>query len=371
MQIENFSNWVDRFRQIDSVPTSQRPRPQAKGLRFSHFAISFAIVFSLNACGSGATNDNAAVTQRQAITAIPMAAAPLLPIGPNPPLISSPPTVFLDYRIGSEEKAVFDAINAARSTCGFGMVYRNENLDLSIGGHMGYLLQNNFWGHYETKIANSVGYVGATPTERAQSKGYPGPVGEALVGRQTQYQGGGLLGLGGLATAAYHLVDLFRSYGDIGLTVAQPAPTSMFYGNVTLGIQFGYARKTAASGVRTYPCNGVTVLETKTYATELPNPIPNRDASAQPLGHPIFIRGTENSRLTLSSIDIRQVNNPQSIEITTLHSNNDPNKILQPWEAVAIPLQPLRPSNRYEVKIIGIDNGRSFEQGFTFETAAL
>jgi hypothetical protein len=351
-------NTVTSFTQIKPVPKV------LESLLFSTL-----LLLGLSACGPA--DEPAFVKQEMPVAAIPSASNPVLSITSNATSQSLLPTTLLDYPIGSEEKKVFDAINAARSFCGFGPVYRNEPLDSSISGHMGYLLQNNMWGHSETKQVNSVNYVGATPQDRAQSKGYLGSVGEALVGRLTTYQGGGLRGLGGLTTAAYHLVDLFRPYGDIGLVVAEAGITNIFSGNITLGIQYGYGRKSAAVGIRTYPCNGITVLETKTYATEWPNPLPNRDAGLQPLGHPVFIRGTENSRLILSLAEIRKAGDSQPIEVVTLNTNNDPNRILQAWEAVVIPLQTLQPRTVYEVKIVGSDNALSFEQRFTFETAAL
>jgi hypothetical protein len=357
----------DRTTQFDEVSVSIPIKPFVKVVE--RLLYSLLILLALGACGPA--NEPSTAKQEMPVATMPSMSGPILSSTPNPPLQNLPPTIILDYPIGSEEKTVFDAINAARTACGFGAVFRNESLDLSISGHMGYLLQNNMWGHNETKQANSVSYVGATPQERAQSKGYLGSVGEALVGRLTTYQGGGLRGLGGLTTAAYHLVDLFRPYGDIGLVVAQAGTSNIFSGNITLGIQYGYARKSAALGIRTYPCSGVTVLETKTYATEWPNPLPERDAGLQPLGHPVFVRGTENSTLMLSLAEIRKVGDMLPIAVVTLNTNNDPNKILQAWEAVLIPLQILQPRTVYEVKIIGVDNGLSFERRFTFETAAL
>jgi hypothetical protein len=357
---------VEPTNPFDEVPAFSPIKPSTKVSR--RLLFSLLALFGLNACGPA--DEAIIVKQEMPVATIPSASTPALTGSANSTLQSQPPATILDYPFGSEEKMVFDAINAARSACGFGVVYRNESLDIAISGHMGYLLQNNMWGHSETKLANSFSYVGASPQDRAQSKGYLGSVGEALVGRLTTYQGGGLRGLGGLTTAAYHLVDLFRPYGDIGLVVAEAGTSNIFSGNITLGIQYGYARKSAAVGIRTYPCNGVTVLETKTYATELPNPLPSRDAGLQPLGHPVFIRGTENGKLTLSLVEVRKANDTQPIEVVTLNTNNDPNKILQPWEAVGIPLQTLQARTVYEVKIIGVDNGLSFERRFTFETGA-
>jgi hypothetical protein len=231
-------------------------------------------------------------------------------------------------------------------------------------------LQTSMWGHIETTQTNASIFVGATPMERAVSKGYSGDVGEALVGRLTSFQGGGLRGLGGLTTAAYHLADLFRPYGDIGLVVAQAGTSNIFSGNVTLGIQYGYSRKTAATGVQTYPCNGASVLETKTYATELPNPIPNRDAGLVPLGHPLYIRGSESGQLILSLVEVKHNNQSQALDLTMLTFANDPNKVLRPWEAVAIPLNSLQPNSTYHVRILGSDNGQSFERRFSFGTSA-
>lgn len=364
---EVISKMVEGTEPLNTVTAFTQIKPVPNVLEYLLF--SSLLLLGLSACGS--TDEPMIVKQEMPVAAIPSASNPVLSITANSTSQSLLPTTLLDYPLGSEEKMVFDAINAARSVCGFGAVFRNEALDFSISGHMGYLLQNNMWGHNETKQANSVSYVGATPQDRAQSKGYFGSVGEALVGRLTTYQGGGLRGLGGLTTAAYHLVDLFRPYGDIGLIVAEAGTSNIFSGNITLGIQYGYARKSAAVGIRTYPCNGITVLETKTYATEWPNPLPNRDAGLQPLGHPVFIRGTENSPLILTLAEIRKSSDTQPIEVVILNTNNDPNRILQAWEAVVIPLQTLQPRTVYEVKFVGSDNGLSFERRFTFETAAL
>jgi hypothetical protein len=358
---------VEPTKYFDEVSVLTQPRRNAKGFASGHCLLLGIFSYLLTACGPA--SEPTVVNPAATVVIVPTAAIAVLPTGSNSTVLSPSPAALLDYAMGSEEKMVFDAINVARNACGFGAVYRNESLDFAIGGHMGYLLQNNVWGHTETKLANFGGFVGVTPAERAQSKGYSGSVGEALVGRITNYQGGGVRGLGGLTTAAYHLVDLFRPYGDIGLIVSQAGTSNLFSGNVTLGIQYGYARRSAALGVRSYPCNGVTVLETKTYATEWPNPLPSRDVGLQPLGHPVFFRGSENNRLTLSSAEIRLVNSILTLNIAILNSDNDPNKILQPWEAVLIPLQTLQPNSAYEVKIIGQDGGLSFEQRFVFQTA--
>ncbi len=286
-----------------------------------------------------------------------------------PAVITSPvASPVLDYPINSEEKSVFDYVNRARTLCGFGSVQRSESLDRSIGGHMNYLLQNDTWGHAESNQTGVNGFVGVSPSERAAAAGYVGPVGEALVGRLTAFQGGGLRGLAGLTTAGYHLADLFRPYGQIGLVVAKTGNTNLFSGNTIVGIQYGYGSRQPATGVSTYPCDGVMLLETKTYSTEWPNPLPNRDVSAQPLGHPIYVRGTENNRMVITSFEIRLQGASQSINTNFLTAANDPNAVLLPWEALLIPNESLQPNSVYNVSIVGQDAGVRFEKRFSFTT---
>ena len=56
------------------------------------------------------------------------------------------------------------------------------------------------------------------------------------------------------------------------------------------------------------------------------------------------------------------------ISLQILNSTNDPNKLVQPEQAVAYPASPLQPNTQYSVNLSGTINGTPFTRSFTFTT---
>lgn len=56
------------------------------------------------------------------------------------------------------------------------------------------------------------------------------------------------------------------------------------------------------------------------------------------------------------------------LSLQLLYSANDPNKIVQAYEAVAYPASALLPNTTYTVSITGTVNGSPFSRNFSFTT---
>ena len=182
-----------------------------------------------------------------------------------------------------------------------------------------------------------------------------------------------------LLAAPYHLAGLMASHRDVGISLKSG-------GNLTSGADVAYAGSTAvtwlvadmaasstnlpqlqsSSEVLTYPCQGITDTDYEVRA-ESPNPVPGRDLSTQPIGHPIFIQALKGRSLVISSATITGPSGTIPL-LPTMNSANDPNSVLGSHQAIVIPSAPLTANATYSVVISGTQGGSSFSKNFVFAT---
>jgi uncharacterized protein YkwD len=64
-------------------------------------------------------------------------------------IVTSVPADTYNATTQAEEKAAFALLNQERSSCGFGKLAQNAQLDTAAQGHADWLLKNNYTGHYQ------------------------------------------------------------------------------------------------------------------------------------------------------------------------------------------------------------------------------
>jgi hypothetical protein len=281
---------------------------------------------------------------------------------------------------GVEELAAFNRFNGHRTQCGFGYLAPNAALDTSAANHLNWMVANNTVSHSE--ISGTTGYTGSTSQARMIAAGYASGTqyGEVLTGGTGIAKTGfGVKGARILLAAPYHLAGLMASHRDIGISLKSG-------GNLGSGADVTYAGSAAVtwlvadmaasstnlhqlqngSEVLTYPCQGITDTDYEVRA-ESPNPVPGRDLSTQPIGHPIFIQALKGRTLVISSVTMTGPSGTVPL-LTTMTSANDPNSVLGSHQAVVMPSAPLAANTSYTVTITGTQSGFSFNKNFIFLT---
>jgi len=293
-------------------------------------------------------------------------------------IVTTPPPSPSGY--GMEELAAFNRFNGHRAQCGFGYLAPNAALDTSAANHLNWMVANNTVSHSE--ISGTTGYTGSTSQARMIAAGYTSGTqyGEVLTGGTGIAKTGfGLKGARILLAAPYHLAGLMASHRDVGISLKSG-------GNLTSGADVAYAGSTAvtwlvadmaasstnlpqlqsSSEVLTYPCQGITDTDYEVRA-ESPNPVPGRDLSTQPIGHPIFIQTLKGRSLVISSVTMTGPSGTVPL-LSTMTSAKDPNSVLGSHQAMVIPSAPLTSNANYTVVISGTQGGSSFSKTFVFST---
>lgn len=279
-----------------------------------------------------------------------------------------------------EELAAFNRFNGHRAQCGFGYLAPNAALDMAAANHLNWMVANNTVSHSE--LSGTTGYTGSTSQARMIAAGYTlgTQYGEVLTGGTGIAKTGfGVKGARILLAAPYHLAGLMDSHRDIGISLKSG-------GNLASGADLTYAGSSSvtwlvadmaasstnlpqlqSSGeVLTYPCQGITDTDYEVRA-ESPNPVPGRDLSTQPIGHPIFIQALKGRSLMISSVTITGPSGTVTL-LPTMTSANDPNSVLGSHQAMVIPSVPLYSNASYTVAIAGTQGGSSFSKNFVFAT---
>lgn len=314
-----------------------------------------------------------------------VSAAPTLP-----PLQSGQPQPVatrevLRYEDGTPQRAVFDAINTARTQCGWGALTRNLKLDQAAQGQADYETArwNEGNGHQfvtlrpHEQVESLSGYTGATYWSRLANYQYAFADGTTeLSSRQALLQlpafetERAIHLLQRLLTTVYHLAGLVGSGIEIGIgyQVATTAPTTLTNNPmatlvVAIGQPTGEVKRPQEAALITWPCHG-----SRTNASwsnpEWPDPLARSVGWSQPIGPPIFLRSRSGSRLAISSI----VLSGYSAETFILSADNDPHQRLRSNEAFVLMKSPLTPGQSYTASIAGTIDSTPFTHQFTFST---
>lgn len=285
------------------------------------------------------------------------------------------------YAAASEELAAYTLLNAERERCGFGKLAQNAQLDLAARDHSLWRLTNNVVGHVQDPLAHPNGYTGRTVEDRATHRGYVGAqVREAINVRYPVAKAGmGVVLTRGLLAAPYHALALLEGHRDIGTAVlsdvdagstAVPRP----YASVQFDV--GYknaagAQLLASDAVATYPCEGSTGVNYALFG-EAPNPVPGRDLSTAPVGHPVIVKVRDANVLAVQSLQM--VNAATGVAVPmrpVVNRANDANgQIVTSSVAFALPDVPLVAATTYRVTVTGTNSTVPFTRTFTFTTGS-
>lgn len=298
------------------------------------------------------------------------------------------------YTLGSEELAAFEYLNDARSSCGFGKLAQNTQLDSAARGHADWITFHKIPGHYQTVGTDK--FTGVTAEDRAVAAGYAA-AGTFFIQDESSYNGGtfgndktgfGLAGMRGLLNAPYHALGLTDGYRDVGISVRNAFDAGASDAGVVnqgrKALVINPARRSttssqlshlAASDVLTYPCAGSTGIERALYS-ERPNPVPGRDLLTNPLGSSVQVAIKEGHTLTIDSASMVVTSTMAAVTLRDpITSANDPHG---PCSFGCFPSNrgyivadaPLAANTTYTVTISGKNNGASFTISFDFTTGA-
>lgn len=323
---------------------------------------------SLTACGGGGGGTTAATVT-----------APVVPVAAS--IVTSIPVP--SYAVVSEELAAFNLLNAERSRCGFGMLAQNSALDTAAKKHADWSLINNSYGHFEVStMAN--GFTGVRAQDRATAAGYSSlSVTETLGGAvgQPSITGLGVNSARSLMAAPYHLFGMMSPYKDLGISVRSVNSVTPLMANglsniavYDFGVATGAYYQTAdATGVSTYPCDGVTGVKPSVRG-EFPNPVPGRDLAANPLGQAMLVMVRKGQTLVISSASLINTATGAAVALRApVTASNDPNNLLAGYGnymGYVAPDAALAVNTSYQATIAGTNDGTAFTRTFTFTTGS-
>lgn len=275
------------------------------------------------------------------------------------------------YAASSGQLAAFNLLNQYRTQCGFPALQQNTVLDQAAQAHAQYMGLNNAVS--DTEVSGNQGYTGASYVDRAVHAGFPstafGPGVSAAYSSNavlTDAEYGQNLVYAWLA-GVYHVGGLTYPMNTVGIGLSK---TQTVNGGFTFTNAWGSLSilntqaQTISNGPLTFPCQGVTGVAYKAVG-ETPTP-PN--ASASGWGTPVVVVGNPaTDTIVLQSGSMTDPSGTVT-SLQLLNSTNDPNKVIQPYQAVAYPAAALTANTVYTVSITGTINGKPFSRAFTFTT---
>ena len=307
-------------------------------------------VMSLMGCGGGGSGTSGAAPTINTQPSISADAGVVTDVVASVP----PPT----YHAGGNQRLAFDRLNRNRSTCGFGPLAQNAQLDAAAAAHVNYVIANQAATHYET--AGMPGFTGTSPKARAAAAGYVGSVAEELAAGlliPSLFPRGDVV-TEMLMDVPYHAVVALEGLRDVGIAYGAGAIV------MDPGRQTGVPLQ-SAPGVRTYPCDGITDVR-PSVSNEEPSPFPT-DAPGTQWGPTVSVVGKA-VRVSVASI----TGGTGSVAIKAIlgdGATKDPLGLCTGANACVVP-QPLLPGTEYQVHLEGTDAGVPFATDFTFTTAA-
>lgn len=270
-----------------------------------------------------------------------------------------------------EDLAAYNAVNTARSLCGFGYLRQNLAIDKAVSDHMIWMENNNTFSHFGAP--STPGYdLGS----RLRAAGYNyAHAGEVMAQRSgANKDGWGLRSVRNLLAAPYHLLGLLDSSREIGVSVRSAGASGSGAGrfvSTVIDLAASFALPPQMQGpqdVLTYPCQGITRTAYQ-LTNESPNPIPGRNLLTSPIGQPVFIQVRPGQTLVISTASIVTITGAKPVPLAAaLTSASDPNHKLAPHQAIIIPNRPMAPDTQYTVTINGTNDGTQFTRQFTFTT---
>jgi uncharacterized protein YkwD len=335
----------------------------SKAIKITRTAFAVAVLGALAACGGGGGGGSSSSSPSTSSSGTSSSTSTATSANVTTP----------QYTSGSAQSAIFSQINSYRQQCGFPVLTENTQLDTASANHASYMAQNNVTSDSET--SGAPGYTGATYQTRAVAAGYPSGVSVGGVSNNywtnstltgTQY---GQDLLTGWVSGVYHLGGVISPTTVVGIGTAQI--TYQGSPQVWGAVSVANLQASISNGPVTFPCQGVTGVSYKDVG-ETPTP-PNVSSSGW--GQPVEVAVGASGTVTLTAGTMTDTSG-NVISLQLLNSTNDPNKVIQPYQAVAYPANPLTANTTYTVNITGtytdpnVSNGaaQSFSRSFTFTT---
>jgi hypothetical protein len=303
------------------------------------------------------------------------------------------PVTVAPYVPGSAEAGAFTALQAARTSCGFGAVTRDTQLDAAALAHDKYMVDLSFatgthaFSHTET--FGVAGFTGVDLGARASHQGYDyEAVAEILEATSWDYDTQqtfhtmaerGASSMRNLMNTVYHLSGAMYEGSDVGMGAyldTKKITNTTWREEYRFGALVGYRRNTSpivmgARVVASYPCaNSTNIPPSFAPADESPNPFPSYTISSQLVGPPIYVKVDAGQTLALTSYSIR-LKNGAAVPTVLIDYAYDQRvaKEVGIHEAFVVPNVALTPNATYQVSLNGSINGTAFPtRSFEFST---
>lgn len=344
--------------------------------RLTRAALATAVVLSLAACGGGGGGGGGSPTGTPTPT-VPTTPAPKVfaPAELQPLLPSS-------YAAGSPKEFMFNQLNAARMNCGFGALRHDTRLEKSAQNHAVWLARNNYeMSHYQ--VAGTPGFSGVGLYNRMLFVGYNGFAEQNFSGSSlssflategiSSHEPGSAESykshIPGQLSTVYHALGALGPYRDIGFGLSKREDYGFSSGSLAvhnLGSELA-SQKLAEGAISTYPCDGVTGLQTF-HGNEIPNPLAPRDLNANPPGHPIMVMSRWGTKLTDMRFTMVKTSTGAVSMAAVRTLESDMSGLMNSSGVYAIPDQELQKNTAYGVKVTGKVDGVDFEKSFSFTT---
>ncbi|WP_309249526.1 CAP domain-containing protein [Paraburkholderia sp. CNPSo 3272] len=272
------------------------------------------------------------------------------------------------YASASAQQAIFDQINTQRQACGFPALTENTLLDQASQAHADYIGKNG-GTITDDEVSGNPGFSGATYADRATHVGYPASS-VVTAGESAGYYTNATLSEAAyganIATAwssgVYHVAAFVWPVTQIGVgwneTTYNGFPEA--HGVITVT----NLQPMSGSLPTMFPCEGATGVPYKVVG-ETPA-APNTSGAWGPA---VALGANSGDTIALTSATLTDTSG-NVINLQLLNSTNDPNKLIQAFEAVAYPATPLSPNTKYSAVVSGTINGTPFTRTRTFTTGS-
>jgi uncharacterized protein YkwD len=336
--------------------------------------VALTAIVVLSACGGG--GGGASVTAPTGGTVTPPAPTQTAAAAT---LVTSVPAA--TYALNSPEMGAFTQLNAIRSQCGLGLIKQDTRLDAAAAAHTNYIANSTDpqrFGHTESAAYSF--FTGVTPSDRTTATGY-GPAASEIIGGNAYFtqqpdETPGKEMIRGTMATMYHggaLLSAFEHYG-IGqrfnpLTGTPGHPAKAIVATSSLGKGNPAVNQLAGDTVATYPCDGMKDVYTAFYEGEVPAPFPSSDYTNFKRGASIFVLVRSGQKLNVSSVTLTDPLGKVASGKLVTHAN-DRNGNLDPSIVIFSPDHQLANSTQYHLRVVGTNNGVSFDKTVTFTTDA-
>jgi uncharacterized protein YkwD len=312
-------------------------------------------IVALAGCGGGSGGGSSSTSSTAPVVETPPVIVTPAPVVTVPALVTAAPASSYTAR----HLETFETVNRHRLACGFGALTQNTRLDAASNAHAAYIQANGRVVTHD-EVRGQPGFTGATPGDRTAAAGYVGTTSEGISLQGVTVVLSGAAKALILLSAPYHAIDMLAGWRDVGLATSSNDLV------ISYGVQTGVPLQTA-SGIRTFPCDGVTGVPFASGG-ESPNPFPTRPADFN-WGMPVVVVGSGALRISAAAI----TGPGGSVSLAAVYADGqtaDPQGRCKGSVACVIP-DVLAQNTKYDVVLTGTHDGVPFERKFSFTTSGV